>query len=63
MSIYLIILFTAALEFLLSHAHKEFDIGTFEENCGVGVVVTPEDVELAVEKAIATHKDEIFEKR
>ncbi|XP_014282529.1 probable glutamine--tRNA ligase [Halyomorpha halys] len=53
----------AALEFLLSNAHKELDIKKFEAECGIGISVTPEDIELAVENAINKSKKEILDKR
>lgn len=40
--------FTAALEFVKGHPEDPLDVKAFEEACGVGVVVTPEQVEEAV---------------
>ncbi|CAH0721689.1 unnamed protein product, partial [Brenthis ino] len=54
----------AALEYLLSHVSEEkVDVKKFENACGVGVVVTPEQVEQAVEKHMAKYKQELLEKR
>ncbi|XP_075972930.1 glutaminyl-tRNA synthetase [Anticarsia gemmatalis] len=54
----------AALEYLLSNVSEaKIDSGAFEKACGVGVVVTPEQVEQAVEKHMAKYKAELLEKR
>ncbi|XP_014245016.1 probable glutamine--tRNA ligase [Cimex lectularius] len=54
----------AAIEYLLSHATQpNLDSSDFEKACGIGITVTPEDVELAVEKTINKFKEEIIEKR
>lgn len=54
----------AALEYLISHVNEaNVDIDAFEKACGVGVVVTPEQVEQAVEKHMAKYKTELLEKR
>ncbi|XP_066999237.2 probable glutamine--tRNA ligase [Anabrus simplex] len=53
----------AALDFLLSHPSDTLDVKSFEEACGVGIVVSPEDIERVVEKLIAVHKEELLEKR
>nr|XP_021184642.2 probable glutamine--tRNA ligase [Helicoverpa armigera] len=54
----------AALEYLISHVNEgNVDISAFEQACGVGVVVTPEQVEQAVEKHMAQYKAELLEKR
>nr|CAG4645363.1 EOG090X01EL [Lynceus sp. MCZ IZ 141354] len=52
----------AALEFMLSNI-EHVDIKKFEEACGVGIVVTPEDIEKHVENVINKHKQELLEKR
>lgn len=51
-----------AIEFALSNI-KEINTAQFEQFCGVGVVVTPEQIENAVEKLIKENKEEILEKR
>ncbi|XP_033229804.1 probable glutamine--tRNA ligase [Belonocnema kinseyi] len=53
----------AALNYLLSNIKETVDAKAFEEACGVGIVITPEQIEEAVEKLILTHKEEILEKR
>lgn len=53
----------AALNYLLSHIKEDIDIPNFEKECGVGVVVSPEEIECKVEKVINAHKTEILEKR
>lgn len=35
---------TAALEFLKSHPVDPIDVAAFELDCGVGVVITPEQI-------------------
>ncbi|XP_052738292.1 probable glutamine--tRNA ligase isoform X1 [Bicyclus anynana] len=54
----------AALDFLLSHINEEnINLVDLENFCGVGVSVTPEQVEKAVEKQMAKYKQELVEKR
>lgn len=53
----------AALAYMLANVSDAFDVAKFEESCGVGVVVLPEQIEEEVEKIIKAHKDEILEKR
>lgn len=53
----------AALAYILSNINKPIDIKKFDEECGVGVVVTPEQIETEIEKLIKKSKDEIIEKR
>lgn len=40
--------FSAALEYVRSHPLDPIDTEDFERECGVGVVVTPEQIEEAV---------------
>ncbi|XP_071081641.1 glutamine--tRNA ligase-like [Haliotis cracherodii] len=54
---------TAALEYLLSNPIEPVDKGQFEQACGVGVVITPEEIETAVEKVIGKYKNDLVEKR
>lgn len=54
---------TAALEYMLSNPNEPFDTKKFNEFCGVGVVVTPEQIKKAVEKVLSDHKAELVEKR
>lgn len=51
-----------AIEYGLSHIDN-IDINEFEKYCGVGVVVTPEQIEKIVEKYLAEVKNELLEKR
>lgn len=53
----------AALTYLLVNVSNALDIAKFEESCGIGIVVLPEQIEEEVEKIIKAHKDEILEKR
>jgi glutaminyl-tRNA synthetase len=53
----------AALEYVLKNPDSKVDTSAFEVSCGVGVVVTPEQIEAAVEKAVEGVKAEIIEKR
>lgn len=54
----------AALDYLLSNVNEaNVDVKAFENACGVGVVVTPEQVEQAVETHMAKYKEELLEKR
>nr|CAI5831794.1 unnamed protein product [Callosobruchus analis] len=51
-----------AIEFALSHINN-IQTDQLEKYCGVGVVVSPEEIEKAVEKQITACKKEIIEKR
>ena len=51
------------MEYLLSNPIGQLDIKAFEESCGVGVVVTGDQIEAEVEKFIKLHRDKILEKR
>ncbi|XP_046487003.1 probable glutamine--tRNA ligase [Neodiprion pinetum] len=53
----------AALEYLLQNIEGTVSVEKLEKHCGVGVVVTPEEIEREVEILIKKHKDEILEKR
>ncbi|XP_055902972.1 probable glutamine--tRNA ligase [Eupeodes corollae] len=55
----------AALEYLLKVGHKKdaVNIEEFEKECGVGVVVTPEEIDRAVEEQIRLHKEALLEQR
>ncbi|RXN12612.1 glutamine--tRNA ligase [Labeo rohita] len=54
---------SAALDFLKSHPQENLDRHEFETACGVGVVVTPEQIEDAVELIIRKHKDQLLAER
>lgn len=47
---------------MLSHLNG-YQIDEFEKACGIGVVVTPEQIEKAVNEAMLEHKEAILEKR
>lgn len=54
----------AALDFLLANVtNKVVDVDAFEKACGVGVVVTPEEIDHAVEAAITRNKEAIVAQR
>ena len=54
----------AALEFVLQHANvKEIDSLSFDQACGVGIEVTPEEIEKEVEQVLNANKAAILEKR
>ncbi|KAL8558848.1 putative glutamine--tRNA ligase [Nucella lapillus] len=53
----------AALDYLLHNPLEPVDVNAFEKSCGVGVVITPEEIETAVETVMKKHKQELLEKR
>ncbi|CAB1336142.1 unnamed protein product [Coregonus sp. 'balchen'] len=53
----------AALEFVKSHPQDPINQKEFESLCGVGVVITPEQIEDKVEKVIKKHKDQLLQER
>ncbi|XP_022658394.1 probable glutamine--tRNA ligase isoform X1 [Varroa destructor] len=52
-----------ALDFLLSHPQGDFDRKEFERVSGVDIVVTPEQIEKAVEEIITRHKSALIDQR
>uniref|UniRef100_A0AAY4DCQ9 Glutamine--tRNA ligase n=1 Tax=Denticeps clupeoides TaxID=299321 RepID=A0AAY4DCQ9_9TELE len=54
---------SAALDFVKSHPQDPLDRSTFESFCGVGAVVTPEQIEDAVEQVIKKYKKELLSDR
>ncbi|XP_077980161.1 glutamine--tRNA ligase-like [Glandiceps talaboti] len=54
---------TAALDFFKSNPVDPIDTKAFEEACGVGVNITPEQIEEAVEEVIKKNKDGLIESR
>ncbi|XP_001607476.1 probable glutamine--tRNA ligase [Nasonia vitripennis] len=52
-----------ALDYLLNHLKEDVDVKEFEEFCGIGVVISPEEIEDEVKKYVNKFKDEIVEKR
>uniref|UniRef100_A0A1B0CZE9 glutamine--tRNA ligase n=1 Tax=Phlebotomus papatasi TaxID=29031 RepID=A0A1B0CZE9_PHLPP len=55
----------AALEFLLTHGVKDSSVNLqdFEKACGVGIVVTPEEIDRAVEGVIGKNREVILQQR
>ncbi|XP_031700186.1 glutamine--tRNA ligase [Anarrhichthys ocellatus] len=53
----------AALEFVKRHPQDPINQREFEEACGVGVVITPEQIEEAVESVIKKHKEPLLKER
>ncbi|GAB0100456.1 Glutaminyl-tRNA synthetase, class Ib, non-specific RNA-binding domain 2 [Sergentomyia squamirostris] len=55
----------AALEFLLTHGVKSntVNMGDFEKACGVGITVTPEEIDKAVEDVMKRNRETILEQR
>ncbi|KAH0630312.1 hypothetical protein JD844_013227 [Phrynosoma platyrhinos] len=53
----------AALEYIKSHPVNTIDPADFDRACGVGVVVTPEQIEEAVEAAISKHQAQLLLER
>lgn len=51
-----------ALEYVLTHINK-INIDEFEKFCGVGVVVTPEQIEKCVEKYLSEVRDDLIQMR
>ncbi|KAJ8922323.1 hypothetical protein NQ315_004266 [Exocentrus adspersus] len=51
-----------AIEFALAHINS-INTDELEKYCGVGIIVTPEEIEKAVEKLITESKNELIEKR
>ncbi|XP_030639799.1 glutamine--tRNA ligase isoform X2 [Chanos chanos] len=60
---FLISFCAAALDFIKGHPEDPLDQKAFETACGVGVVITPEQIEDAVELVIRKHKDELLKER
>lgn len=53
-----------ALEYVLANATKPtFDEAAFDAACGVGITVTPEEIEKAVEITISKYRDDIVQNR
>ncbi|KAG7472238.1 hypothetical protein MATL_G00106670 [Megalops atlanticus] len=54
---------TAALDFVKSHPQDPINQPEFDQACGVGVVITPEQIEDAVEVTIRKHRNQLLEER
>ncbi|KAI3357597.1 hypothetical protein L3Q82_016012 [Scortum barcoo] len=53
----------AALDFVKSHPQDPINQKEFDKACGVGVVITPEQIEDAVEIVIKKHKEQLLKER
>lgn len=54
----------AAVKYLIDNlADKQLNLKAFKEACGVGIVVTDEDIEQIVKEAVTKYQPEITEKR
>ncbi|KAJ8394750.1 hypothetical protein AAFF_G00041050 [Aldrovandia affinis] len=54
---------TAALDFVKSQPQDPINMLEFERACGVGVVITPEQIEDSVEAVIQKHRDQLMNER
>lgn len=54
-----------ALEYILNHGvtNANINVANLEKHCGVGVVVTPEEIDRVVEEAMGKNKAELLEQR
>lgn len=54
-----------ALEFVLNHGvtNTKIDVAALEKHCGVGIVVTPEEIDKAVEEVLTKHMSDLLEQR
>ncbi|KAK9405997.1 glutamine-tRNA ligase [Crotalus adamanteus] len=53
----------AALEYFKSHPVDPINTADFDRECGIGVVITPEQIEEAVEAAICRHRTRLLSER
>lgn len=53
----------AAVEYIKNHRLDSIDSTDFERECGIGVVVTPEQIEEAVEAAVSKYRNNIMLER
>ncbi|XP_061474819.1 glutamine--tRNA ligase [Rhineura floridana] len=53
----------AALDYVKSHPVDPIDAADFDRECGVGVTVTPEQIEEAVEAAVSKHRAQLLSER
>ncbi|KAM4563872.1 glutamine--tRNA ligase [Odontesthes bonariensis] len=53
----------AALDFVKSHPHDPISQKEFDEACGVGIVITPEQIEDGVESVVKKHKEQLLKER
>jgi glutaminyl-tRNA synthetase len=55
--------FLAAIEYLLTNPTEPVDQKALEEHAGIGVAVTPEEIERVIEEIIAQNKTKLLEQR
>lgn len=53
----------AALQFFTSELKSDIDVKAFEEFCGIGVIISGEEIEQIIEDVVEKYKNEIIEKR
>lgn len=53
----------AAIDYLLTNPQEPVDVKALEESAGVGVVVTPADIERVIEQVIGENKSKLLEQR
>lgn len=54
---------TAAFDYLKLNPADSINISNFEESCGIGVVITPDQIEDAVESVMNSFKEELLKTR
>ncbi|CAF3321802.1 unnamed protein product [Rotaria sp. Silwood1] len=54
---------TAAIQYLLTNPKEPIDQKALEENAGIGVTVTPEEIERTIEEIIKQNKTNLLEQR
>lgn len=59
----MIFFFLAAIDYLLSNPTEPVDQKALEENAGIGVTVTPADIERVIEEIINENKTKLLEQR
>lgn len=54
-----------ALEYVLNHGvtNANINVADLEKHCGVGIVVTPEEIDKAVEEVLSKNKSDLVEQR
>lgn len=48
---------------MLSHQSGDIDVSSFEKASGIGVTVTPDEIEKVVEEVISEHKEGLIKER
>ncbi|XP_078343273.1 glutamine--tRNA ligase-like isoform X2 [Oculina patagonica] len=54
---------TAAVDYMKTKPVLPVDVPSFENSCGIGVNITPDQIEDCVEELIKKHKEELLKKR